>query len=201
MSDLIIQQKADLRAAMSRALRELTDEARVSASRQACDRLRQESVWRAARRILCYAPRRDEVDVWPMVGEALRGGKTVVLPRYDCAMRAYVGAEVRDLERETQLGFFGIREPGASQRIFPLNQLDLALVPGVAFDGCGNRLGHGKGYYDRLLAAVAGTKCGVAWDFQVQPQIPAESHDIKLQCILTPTRWLIAGHGWIRNDV
>jgi 5-formyltetrahydrofolate cyclo-ligase len=66
----------------------------------------------------------------------------------------------------------------------------LVLVPGVAFDSHGRRLGRGKGFYDQLLAFVRGTKCGVAFDEQIVPEIPIEPHDVRLNCILTPTRWI-----------
>ena len=71
-----------------------------------------------------------------------------------------------------------------------LNSLDLVLVPGLGFDAAGHRLGRGRGFYDRLLVQIAGTKCGVAFDEQMRPSIPAEQHDILLNCILTPTQWL-----------
>ena len=72
----------------------------------------------------------------------------------------------------------------------PLNRLDFVLVPGIAFDLQGRRLGRGKGYYDRLLAEVRGKTCGVAFDEQIVDEIPVEPHDIHVNCILTPTRWI-----------
>jgi 5-formyltetrahydrofolate cyclo-ligase len=74
--------------------------------------------------------------------------------------------------------------------VIALNRLDLALVPGVGFDADGRRLGRGRGHYDRLLAQVAGTKCGVAFDEQMAPEIPVAPHDVILNRIVTPTRWL-----------
>ena len=70
-----------------------------------------------------------------------------------------------------------------------LNRLDLVLVPGVAFDLNGRRLGRGKGYYDRLLAEFEGWTCGVAFDQQVVEAVPSEPHDMRLTCLVTPTRW------------
>jgi 5-formyltetrahydrofolate cyclo-ligase len=66
----------------------------------------------------------------------------------------------------------------------------LVLVPGVAFDLRGRRLGRGKGFYDRLLADAGGLKCGVAFDEQIVTEIPVEPHDVSVDCILTPTRWI-----------
>ena len=69
-----------------------------------------------------------------------------------------------------------------------MNRLDLVLVPGVAFDLQGRRLGRGRGFYDRLLADVDGIKCGIAFDEQMVNEVPAGPPDVRLNFILTPTR-------------
>jgi 5-formyltetrahydrofolate cyclo-ligase len=66
----------------------------------------------------------------------------------------------------------------------------LILVPGVAFDLRGGRLGRGRGYYDRLLSGLQGYRCGVAFDEQIVDRVPLEPHDASLNCILTPSRWV-----------
>ena len=76
--------------------------------------------------------------------------------------------------------------------VVPLNRLDLALVPGLGFDARGHRLGRGKGHYDRLLAGFGGRKIGVAFDFQIMAEVPCEAHDIVLDDIVTPARWIAA---------
>ena len=93
-------------------------------------------------------------------------------------------------QRDLIIGKFGIREVAELSPEMALNQLDLALAPGVAFDPHGRRLGRGKGFYDRLLAGVCGTKCGVAFDEQLVDAVPVGPLDIPLNCILTPTRWI-----------
>ena len=65
------------------------------------------------------------------------------------------------------------------------------LIPGLAFALNGARLGRGKGYFDRLLAQVAGTRCGVAFDWQVLSEIPTEAHDILVDCLVTPSQWRV----------
>ena len=81
-----------------------------------------------------------------------------------------------------------MREPAASCEEIPLDQFDLVLVPGVAFDLQGCRLGRGLGFYDRILAEASGIKCGVAYDFQLLEKIPVEPHDAKVDFIFTPSR-------------
>ena len=70
-----------------------------------------------------------------------------------------------------------------------MSRKDLVFVPGIAFDLVGRRLGRGKGFYDRLLAGVRGHKCGVAFDTQLVAEMPEEPHDMRVDSIITPSRW------------
>jgi 5-formyltetrahydrofolate cyclo-ligase len=132
----------------------------------------------------------DEPDIRPLLDHALADGKLAALPRFVSTEHGYGACELRDAANDLVIGQFNIQEPAPTCREVPLNRLDLVLVPGVAFDLHGRRLGRGKGFYDQLLALVRGATCGVAFDEQVVPEIPVEPHDICLNCILTPTRWL-----------
>lgn len=82
------------------------------------------------------------------------------------------------------LGAFQIEEPSGSD-IRSVNDIDLIVVPGVGYDPTGNRVGRGKGYYDRLLAESKATKIGVAYDFQVVDHIEAEPHDVRVDIVIT----------------
>jgi 5-formyltetrahydrofolate cyclo-ligase len=154
-----------------------------------CRTMREQAVWRQAGIVFLFHPLPGETDVRPLLVEALASGRTVVLPRYNPSMHAYEGVELPSME-DLRPGHFGILEPGAGGPTFPLNRLDLTLVPGVAYDWSGRRLGRGKGYYDRLLGRVGGFTCGVAFDWQLVPEVPAQPHDIVVNSILTPSRWL-----------
>jgi 5-formyltetrahydrofolate cyclo-ligase len=160
------------------------------ASRRACDLLRRQPVWQNARAVLFYAPVPGEIDLWPVLEEGLRAGKVVALPRYMAATGDYEAAQIHDAARDCATGAFGITEPAARCPSYPLKRLDLALAPGVGFDAAGHRLGRGRGFYDRLLAQIAGIKCGVAHDAQLVERVPVERHDVRMNYILTPTRWL-----------
>ncbi len=182
-------QKTSLRAQVRAELKKMSPAERASASLQACARLEQQPLWRAAQAILFYAPIDGELDIWPLLVDSLASGKTVLLPRFIPEQNLYVACQIKDAARDLQTGQFGVREPLASCEKNLLNHLDLILVPGIAFDLSGHRLGRGKGFYDRLLAALQGPTCGVAFDQQIVSQIPVEPHDMRLNCILTPTRW------------
>jgi 5-formyltetrahydrofolate cyclo-ligase len=112
----------------------------------------------------------------------------VALPWFDPITQIYRVRRVKDLAGDIAAGKFGVREPAARCAEIPPEMIDLALVPGIAFDLGGHRLGRGKGFYDRLLANISGVKCGVGYDFQLLEKIPAEPHDAKVNYILTPAR-------------
>jgi len=125
----------------------------------------------------------------PSFAVAANAGKQVFLPRFQVDTKSYTACRVESAETDLRVGQFGIREPTETCPEIPLNRLDLILVPGVAFDLHGRRLGRGKGFYDQLLAAVRGRTCGVAFDEQIVNEVPVEPHDVVLNCILTPSRW------------
>lgn len=182
--------KARLRRQVQAQRRDLAPAGRTALSAKLCSDLRERSVWRAANSVLLFAPLPDEPDVWPLLRIALAAGKTVALPAFISGTNAYTARRLLDPDRDVVHGKFNIREPAATCPEQPLNRLDLVLVPGIAFDPRGGRLGRGRGYYDRLLAAVNGLKCGVAFDEQIVDAVPVGPMDVRLNCILTPTRWI-----------
>ena len=181
-------QKTALRKDMRAALQKIPSAARLAASAQARSRLAEQPFWRDAASILFFAPMLDEVDVWPLLVETLAGGKIIALPRYDSASNDYSARRVQNPQNDIGPGQFGIREPKGGCPEIPLERLGLILVPGMAFDQHGCRLGRGRGYYDRLLLEVHGIKCGIAFDEQIVDTIPAGTLDVRLDFILTPTR-------------
>ena len=190
MTTPISNAKSALRDQIRAQLKTILATTRTAASEQLCTRLREHETWHKARSILFFAPMADEPDVWPLLTEALLAGKLVALLRFDPEKKNYGACQIRNVAEDVVSGQFGIREPQNFCPVAPLNRLDLILVPGVAFDLHGRRLGRGKGFYDQLLADVRGTTCGVAFDEQIVAAIPMEPHDIPLNCILTPTRWI-----------
>ncbi|HZR18189.1 MAG TPA: 5-formyltetrahydrofolate cyclo-ligase [Verrucomicrobiae bacterium] len=182
--------KAALREQVKAHLAVLSEEQRAARSAELRARLLEQPIWRKAQSILMYAPVSGEADVWPLLATGLQFGKRVALPRFDPMTRQYVGCQVTNPSQDLVLGRYGIREPAVHCESIALNQLDFVLVPGVAFDLHGRRLGRGKGYYDRMLAEVRGQTCGVAFDEQIVREVPISPHDSDVNCILTPTRWI-----------
>jgi|SRR5437588_7358488 len=190
MSATIPQQKGALRKEVLERLKRLDRTQRLTASEQACALLEQQQIWRNSRSVLLYGPMAGELDVWPLLGKALAAGKVAALPRFTPETGRYVACAITNPAAEVKPGYLGIREPLENCPEVSLNRLDLVLVPGVAFDLHGRRLGRGKGFYDQILAAVRGTTCGVAFEEQLVRQVPVEPHDALLNCLLTPARWV-----------
>ncbi len=188
MTDTLLAPKAALRKQIRAALEKFSPAARATLSAQIRDRLKELAVWKNAGSVLFFAPRPDELDLWPLLEEALTAGKIAALPRYHPAGKNYIACRVQNLRSEIAPGAFGIREPAARCPEIPLSRLDLILVPGVAFDWHGRRLGRGKGFYDRWLAGTRGVKCGIAFDEQMADEIPTGPSDVRMNFILTPTR-------------
>jgi len=180
------QVKTDLRTRMRTALAAVTPAVRMAASIEACDRLKTQMP--SASAILFFAPLPDELDVWPLLEEALAKGTLCALPFFDAENQSYGARQITDPAAQIVTGKFGVREPDSTGTRVPLEKFNLILVPGMAFDLKGHRLGRGQGFYDRLLGAAAGIKCGVCHDGQLFPEIPAEPHDVKVDFILTPSK-------------
>ena len=180
--------KAALRKQIRDALEKISPAARTALSAQIRDRLKEQAIWKNAGAVLFFSPLPDELDLWPLLEDALAGGKIAALPRFNPAAKSYIACRVQNLRSEIVTGEFGIREPAARCAGIPLDRLDLILVPGVAFDLQGRRLGRGRGFYDHLLADVRGVKCGITFDEQMVNDVPAGPSDVRMNFILTPPR-------------
>lgn len=171
-----------VRGLKSACTREQLDER----SSEACSRILSDGLWRAAGTVLLYHALPDEVDTSSLLDNARLMGKTVLLPRV-------VGdeLELRVYSPDTlSPGAFGIMEP--TGEVFPPSryaEIDLAVIPGMAFDRHGARLGRGKGYYDRLMPLLPGAyKLGLCYAFQLLDFLPTEEHDIPMNEVVTDER-------------
>jgi 5-formyltetrahydrofolate cyclo-ligase len=189
----IRERKVALRADIRARLKAISSTERSDASTNACSLLLSQEIWQKSGSVLFYSAIGNELNLSPLCAEAISQGKIVALPRFAIDINSYTACRIASFETSLIPGRFGVFEPGQDSEVVPLNQLDLVLVPGVAFDMSGRRLGRGKGFYDRLLNDVRGAKCGVGFDQQIESNIPVEPHDISLDYILTPTRWLSFG--------
>lgn len=179
--------KKSLRPDARKRLQAISTEAQVAASRRACELFLSQPTYVRAKSILLYMPLRGELDVRLIMQRAISDQKNVALPRFLPETNAYGAFFVGD--EPLVPGPFNVLEPAMGNPA-PVNQLDLIVVPGLGFDARGRRLGRGKGFYDRLLSAANGVKCGICFDEQLLAEIPVEPHDVHLDFVATPTRWI-----------
>jgi 5-formyltetrahydrofolate cyclo-ligase len=185
--------KEALRKRLSAVRRTLDQAARDERARAACARVVQTPEFERAQVVLSYAPLRFELDPGAAVTRALSLGKQVLLPRvipdsHELSLHLYQPGDV--LEESGM----GVREPlPTSPRITP-ERVDLVLVPGLAFDPRGFRLGFGKGYYDRLLPTLPrAARFGLAFELSLLPEVPCEEHDVAMDTVITEKRLLTTG--------
>lgn len=135
----------------------------------------------------------EEIDTTDLFGMALDRGKRVVCPSVDRERGRLLLFEIRDPSSDLEAGVLGIPEPRPGSREVHARSIDWALVPGVAFDGLGHRLGRGGGFYDRLLPSLRPEtpRWALAFDAQWVDAVPVESHDQPLGGIFSPGREVI----------
>jgi 5-formyltetrahydrofolate cyclo-ligase len=140
--------------------------------------------------VLLTLPFGSEWDTRALIAAALAGAKTVALPRVNRASRMLDLCAVVRLEQDVSAGYRGIPEPRAHCAPIDVAAIDWVLVPGVAFDGGGHRIGYGGGYYDRLLPLLRSDARRVAgaFDLQLVDHVPAASHDVAVDAIVTEAR-------------
>jgi 5-formyltetrahydrofolate cyclo-ligase len=182
--------KQALRAKVIAARDALPQPVRSEMSQRIAERIAALPSFASARTVLLTLPFRSEWDATLLARIAIEMGKHVAVPRVDTAARVLALHSITDLELHAAPGFRGIPEPLSSQPPVEPLSLDWALVPGVAFDASGRRLGYGGGYYDRLLPVLTPGVPRIAGAFEVQivPAVPAAPHDLAMDCIVTETR-------------
>lgn len=173
--------REEIRAA-ARKLRE--DASKIQAaemSARICERIVKMNEYLKAKRVLCYSALPDEVQTGGLLREIMRSGRELYLPRTRGS-----ALDIVRVTPESQLvpGAFGVMEPPTGE-LADISDMDLVLVPGVAFDRKGNRLGYGKGYFDRLLSGCTCPVIGLAFEFQVFDHIPVREGDVPMDKVIT----------------
>ncbi|MGC9453596.1 MAG: 5-formyltetrahydrofolate cyclo-ligase [Phycisphaerae bacterium] len=166
-------------------------------SEKVCERISRLEEFRRAEVVMAYLPIVAEVDVEPLILHAWDAGKTVLAPRVHWKHRRITPTVLNSLRDGLAEGRYGVREPLGGE-VFDIERIDLVIVPAVAYDRSGNRLGRGAGFYDRFLASCrpATIACGAAFDEQVLEKIPVTDNDMPVDLIVTDTEVLrFSGRG------
>lgn len=193
-------EKAALRRRIRVRLRTIPSREADEAGRVVATRLEGSDAWRAARTVALFASLPGEISTAPLIDRAWREGRRVLLPRVDDGGGLVFAEHAPAGELIT--GRFGVREPASSAPPIALVEADLVVVPGLAFDRGGGRLGRGAGYYDRVLAAArpgvepgsdprtdrapdSPWTIGVGFGFQLVASVPMGPLDVRLDAVVT----------------
>ena len=173
--------KKELRRTIRERKRAMTEEEIVSRSDKLGELFAQSEAYKAAKTIYGYLPYNQEVRTVPMLEQALRDGKRVAVPKvYGDEMKFLYLDDLSQVEK----GYAGIPEPIADEPVAD-DDTALVLMPGLAFDPQGHRIGYGGGFYDKFLAAEPNhPTLALCYEFQMLPRLDTEEHDIPVDTVL-----------------
>lgn len=178
--------KKVLRQELRGALEAISPEALHTRSIDACRLLCQQPEYARAEIVMLFLSMPYEIDTQQLAIKAWAAQKRVLAPRVAWDQRRMLPIEITSFGRDIEVGYMGIREPVEGLPV-PVADIDLIIVPGLGFDEHGNRLGRGRGFYDRFLKHpdFAGVSCGLALEDQVRPSIPVGPTDAKVDMLVT----------------
>jgi len=178
--------KPHLRTEMKEALAAMPAGAAADKSRRACRMLTALDEFQNAATVMLYMPIPQEIDCIPAALAAWRQAKTVLVPKVSLQQRRMIAVRCNSMDDEMVTGGYGIREPAGDQP-WPVENIGLIVVPALAYDRRGNRLGRGGGFYDRFLAqpAMRAVTCGLAFAEQVAEEVPTTANDWPVDMLVT----------------
>jgi len=182
MDDFISQQKNILRKECRAARKVLGETVRAQASAFMCERIAAWTVFGECQTILTYMPIKSEVDLTPLLERFPH--KRWVLPRILPEENHRMEFHLYDAARLVQHPF-GMMEPAPDAPVVAADEIELTLVPGLAYDRRGYRLGYGGGYYDRFLTNFRGVSAGIVYHDLLLDSIPRGGYDVPVQWVIT----------------
>ena len=173
--------KKELRQAIRTQKRAMTEEEIIRKSAALAEKFLASDAYKQARTIYGYLPYNQEVRTVPMLAQALQDGKQVAVPKcYGDEMKFIVLEDLSLVEK----GYAGIPEPIADEPVAN-DETALVLMPGLAFDEAGHRIGYGGGFYDKFLSREPGhPTLALCYDFQMLPNLETEEHDIPVDYVI-----------------
>jgi len=183
--DNVFQQKSEIRSRIESQRRSLSGESVAFKSSKIISHLKKIPEYQAAKTVHCYAAWRNEVNTHQLIKDILQTGRRVIVPVTDLSRHILLHSEIKSFD-ELQKGTFGILEPPKDRfRKVAISEFDLVIVPGVAFDLSGHRIGFGGGFYDGFLGNVKATKIALAYEFQRVDEIPTRPEDEQVDILIS----------------
>lgn len=189
--DDIRESKRKLRNEIVKTIGALSENDKLNKIKQMEGRLFSFANFREANIALLYISRYDKFDIKDIVKQSIASNKISVLPAFDAEKKEMTLMKIDNLETDVIVGPGGCAEPDPARcKIVPYESIDIAIIPGLAFDEKGGRIGIGEGYYDRLIPKLPTTtrKVVLAFEEQVIPLVPMEAHDKYVDIIITDKR-------------
>jgi 5-formyltetrahydrofolate cyclo-ligase len=178
--------KQQLRQQTRAQLCRLSGQQRVDKSQKACKNLVETPEFRNANTIMAYLSLQHEADTAPFILYAWQHSKTIAVPKISWQQRHMIPVVINSLETGIATEIGGLRNPVTGVPV-PLEDIDLIVTPGLAFDNKGNRLGRGGSYYDRFFQneKLHAIKCGFAFSEQLMEDVPVLEHDRPVDMLVT----------------
>jgi len=189
--DEVREKKQEIRNEIATFFGALEDEVLAANTTVIENRLFEFANFLEAKIVMLYVNAENEVGTQNIIKRAYEYNKIVVLPAFDPARSSIKLMKVDNPDKNLTVGLRGILEPDPAKcKAVPLDCIDIAIVPGVAMDEKGGRVGSGDGYYDRIIPDLPMTtrKVGLVFEGQLVPQVPMESHDKHVDIIITEKR-------------
>ncbi len=176
----ITEEKNKIRKKISSLKKAFSENQLLEFSQEVISSLESLEEFQKAEYIFCYYSMKDEVDTRELISKYAHQKKFIlpVIVGDNLILKEYKS------DGEMEKVIFGILEPQGEEFI-NYKKIDLVIVPGVAFDEQKNRLGRGKGYYDKILKDIKAKKIGICFDFQLVKKVPVETFDVKLDAIVS----------------
>lgn len=178
--------KKELRQRLRKILADIPADELEAKSIRACHRLFEQPEYIKAEVIMVFLSLPTELDTSSVVLRSWQDRKRVLAPKVSWSQRRMLPVEFRSFTDDLAVSHMGIREP-VTGLPFPISLIDLVIVPGLGFDEFGNRLGRGRGFYDRFLAhpEFEGIACAMALEDQMTPTVPAGPLDRRVSMLVT----------------
>ena len=187
----IKEKKSEIRENIAKIVNSLSEDDLFKKTKNIEDRLFDFANFMESKVVLLYINRSNEVNTSRIIKRTYKQNKIVVLPSFDTDKFEMIMYKVDNLETDLTLGWRGILEPDPSRcKHIPIDFIDIAIIPGLAFDEKGGRIGSGEGYYDRLIPKLPITtrKVSLSLENQVIQQVPMENNDRHVDIIITEDR-------------
>ncbi len=189
--DEVREKKQEIRNDIAAFFNALPSETLAANTRVIEERLFEFANFLESKIVMLYVNAKDEVATGNIIKRAYDYNKIVVLPAFDTGKAGMTLMKVDNPDKDMVMGPRGIRQPDPGKcKSVPLDCIDIAIVPGIAMDEKGGRIGSGDGYYDRIIPDLPMTtrKVGLVFEGQLVPQVPMESHDRHVDIIITEKR-------------